>query len=241
MAAIYDLNRPNPLAAPCDPESCKPPLVKILTSHEFSQLTHIAPEARAELAALELAAANFVELYPSYIIGSFSVPDKSDPTGDPDTMSFYLEADHLILIDDGRHRAEDPGQSGRHGHPHEAHHLAYPVCLHEDAHRRRFQLVLLHGRRHGKPRGRHDRPPCRHLVADHHELPARRHAHGLLLPADRRHGRPHRRQREQGHEPRGGPDLPGTSPPTRITCPTAPTCCASTACSFTSCIRRRST
>ena len=71
MAAIYDLNRPNPLAAPCDPESCKPPLVKILTSHEFSQLTHIAPEARAELAALELAAANFVELYPSYIIGSF--------------------------------------------------------------------------------------------------------------------------------------------------------------------------
>ena len=101
MAAIYDLNRPNPLAAPCDEESCKPPLVKILTSHEFSQLTHIAPEARAELAALELAAANFVELYPSYIIGSFSVPDKSDPTGDPDTMSFYLEADHLILIDDG--------------------------------------------------------------------------------------------------------------------------------------------
>lgn len=85
----------------CDEESCKPPLVKILTSHEFSQLTHIAPEARAELAALELAAANFVELYPSYIIGSFSVPDKSDPTGDPDTMSFYLEADHLILIDDG--------------------------------------------------------------------------------------------------------------------------------------------
>ena len=101
MAAIYDLNRPNPLATPCDEESCKPPLVKILTSHEFSQLTHIAPEARAELAALELAAANFVELYPSYIIGSFSVPDKSDPTGDPDTMSFYLEADHLILIDDG--------------------------------------------------------------------------------------------------------------------------------------------
>lgn len=54
MAAIYDLNRPNPLATPCDEESCKPPLVKILTSHEFSQLTHIAPEARAELAALEL-------------------------------------------------------------------------------------------------------------------------------------------------------------------------------------------
>lgn len=101
MAAVYDLNRPNPLSTPCDSTNCKSPMVKILTSHEFSELTQIAREARTELAALELSEANFVELYPSYIIGSFSVPDKSDPTGDPDTLSFYLEADHLILIDDG--------------------------------------------------------------------------------------------------------------------------------------------
>lgn len=101
MAVIYDLNRPNPLASPCEGAACKPPMVKILTSHEFSQLTQITQEARAELAAQEQSETNFVELYPSYIIGSFSVPDKSDPTGDPDTLSFYLEADHLILIDDG--------------------------------------------------------------------------------------------------------------------------------------------
>ncbi|MFR5093214.1 MAG: CorA family divalent cation transporter [Adlercreutzia equolifaciens] len=241
MAAIYDLNRPNRLAAPCDEENCKPPLVKILTSHEFSQLTHIAPEARAELAALELAAANFVELYLSYIIGSFSVPDKSDPTGDPDTMSFYLEADHLILIDDGdiaQKTLDKVAATGILTKPTTSH---TPYAFMKHAHRRRFQLVLLHGRRHGKPRGRHDRPPCRHLVADHHELPARRHAHGLLLPADRRHGRPHRRQREQGHEPRGGPHLRAHHHPRESSRPTAPTCCASTACSFTSCIRRRST
>lgn len=101
MAVIYDLNRPNPLDAPCTPDVCKPPLVQILTSDEFSQLDSISREARTELAALELSEANFVELYPAFVIGSFSVPDKSDPTGDPETLSFYLEADHLIFIDDG--------------------------------------------------------------------------------------------------------------------------------------------
>ncbi len=101
MAVIYNLNRPNPLDAPCTPDVCKPPLVQILTSDEFSQLDSISREARTELAALELSEANFVELYPAFVIGSFSVPDKSDPTGDPETLSFYLEADHLIFIDDG--------------------------------------------------------------------------------------------------------------------------------------------
>lgn len=101
MAVIYDLNRPNPLDAPCTPDVCKPPLVQILTSDEFSQLDSISREARTELAALELSEANFVELYPAFVIGSFSVPDKSDPTGDPETLSFYLKADHLIFIDDG--------------------------------------------------------------------------------------------------------------------------------------------
>ncbi len=101
MAVIYDLNRPNPLDAPCTPDVCKPPLVQILTSDAFSQLDRISREARTELAALELSEANFVELYPAFVIGSFSVPDKSDPTGDPETLSFYLKADHLIFIDDG--------------------------------------------------------------------------------------------------------------------------------------------
>ncbi|MEC4294717.1 magnesium transporter CorA family protein [Adlercreutzia shanghongiae] len=101
MAVIYDLNRPNPLNVPCAPDACKPPLVQILTSDEFSQLDSISQEARTELAALELSEANFVELYPAFVIGSFSVPDKTDPTGDPETLSFYLEADHLIFIDDG--------------------------------------------------------------------------------------------------------------------------------------------
>lgn len=101
MAIVFELNQPHPLDHPCDGTACKPPLVKVLTSHEFSELPNISREGRDGLAALEPAEANFVELYPSFIIGSFAVPDKTDPTGDPDRLSFYLEADHLIFIDDG--------------------------------------------------------------------------------------------------------------------------------------------
>lgn len=101
MALVYELNRPDPLKEPCDAATCKPPLVKVLTPDEFTDLPNISQEGRDGLAALEPAEANFVELYPAFIIGSFAVPDKSDPTGDPDRLSFYLEADHLIFIDDG--------------------------------------------------------------------------------------------------------------------------------------------
>ena len=48
MATVYELGRPHPLDAPSVSDTPRPPLVKVITSHEFSQLTHIAPEARAK-------------------------------------------------------------------------------------------------------------------------------------------------------------------------------------------------
>ncbi|MCR2037368.1 magnesium transporter CorA family protein [Adlercreutzia caecimuris] len=101
MATVYELGRPHPLDAPSVSDTPRPPLVKVITSHEFSQLPDISQEGRSGLAALEPAEMNFVELYPSFLIGSFAVPDKSDPTGDPDCLSFYLDASCLIFIDDG--------------------------------------------------------------------------------------------------------------------------------------------
>ena len=101
MAIVYELNQPQPLRAPSIRADPRPPLVKVITSHEFDALPNISPEGRNGLAALEPAEMNFVELYPSFVIGSFAVPDKTDPTADPDRMSFYLDADRLIFIDDG--------------------------------------------------------------------------------------------------------------------------------------------
>ena len=101
MATVYELKRAHPLDAPSESDNPQPPLVKVITSHEFDALPNISPEGRNGLAALEPAEMNFVELYPSFIIGSFAVPDKTDPTADPDRMSFYLDTDRLIFIDDG--------------------------------------------------------------------------------------------------------------------------------------------
>ncbi|KAB1646645.1 magnesium transporter CorA [Adlercreutzia muris] len=101
MAIVYELNQPQPLRTPSIRANPRPPLVKVITSHEFDALPNISPEGRNGLAALEPAEMNFVELYPSFVIGSFAVPDKTDPTADPDRMSFYLDADRLIFIDDG--------------------------------------------------------------------------------------------------------------------------------------------
>lgn len=240
MAAIYDLNRPNPLAAPCDEENCKPPLVKILTSHEFSQLTHIAPEARAELAALELAAANFVELYPSYIIGSFSVPDKSDPTGDPDTMSFYLEADHLILIDDGdiaQKTLDKVAATGILTKPTTSHTLyAFMKTLiaddfswfssMEDSMESLEDAMIGHHADISSQTIMSYRRAAMRMGSYYQQI-------GVMadLIADNENKVMSREEAAPS----------GTSPPMRTTCPTAPICCASTACSFTSCIRRRST
>ena len=101
MAIVYELNQPQPLRAPSIRADPRPPLVKVISSHEFDALPNISPEGRNGLAALEPAEMNFVELYPSFVIGSFAVPDKTDPTADPDRMSSYLDADRLIFIDDG--------------------------------------------------------------------------------------------------------------------------------------------
>ena len=92
MATVYELGRPHPLDAPSVSDTPRPPLVKVITSHEFSQLPDISQEGRSGLAALEPAEMNFVELYPSFLIGSFAVPDKSDPTGDPDCLSTWTPA-----------------------------------------------------------------------------------------------------------------------------------------------------
>lgn len=101
MANVYELNRPEPLKAPSEGPDYNPPIIKVLTPDEFSDMPDISQEGRDGLAALAPSESNFVELYPDFIIGSFAVPDKADPTEDPDLLSFYLENDHLIFIDNG--------------------------------------------------------------------------------------------------------------------------------------------
>jgi magnesium transporter len=101
MSVVFDLKKPNPLSAPCENGLATPPLVSVITSSEVNKLKTIPPEGINGLKVLEPSESNFIELFPTFIIGSFAVPNKKDPTGEPDCLSFYLEEEHLIFIDDG--------------------------------------------------------------------------------------------------------------------------------------------
>lgn len=77
------------------------PVVEVLSTSAFHGLTGIDPDGREALRSLVASESCYVEVYPDFMVGSFAVPDKADPTGDPDLFSFYLEGSHLIFIDDG--------------------------------------------------------------------------------------------------------------------------------------------
>lgn len=82
------------------------PVVEVLTSAAFRTLPGIERKGCEALKSLEESESSYVEVYPAFIVGSFAVPDKSDPAGDPALFSFYLEGQHLIFVDDGS-TAED--------------------------------------------------------------------------------------------------------------------------------------
>ena len=77
------------------------PVVEVITSDAFRTLTGIERDGVEALRSLEASETSFVEVYPGFLVGSFAVPDKADPTGDPALLSFYLEDEHLIFIEDG--------------------------------------------------------------------------------------------------------------------------------------------
>lgn len=56
---------------------------------------------RSALEALSTAESTYLDVFPDCLIGSFAVPDKRDPLGDPVCFAFYLDKLHLIFIDEG--------------------------------------------------------------------------------------------------------------------------------------------
>ena len=77
------------------------PVVEAISSDAFRTLPGIERDGAEALKSLEASETSYVEVYPGFLAGSFAVPDKADPTGDPLLFSFYLEERHLIFIEDG--------------------------------------------------------------------------------------------------------------------------------------------
>ena len=101
MAVRYELRDKMAEVSADEAKRSDVPVVEVITSDAFRTLTGIERDGVEALRSLEASETRFVEVYPGFLVGSFAVPDKADPTGDPALFSFYLEDEHLIFIEDG--------------------------------------------------------------------------------------------------------------------------------------------
>ncbi len=101
MAVRYELRDKMAEVSADEAKRSDVPVVEVITSDAFRTLTGIERDGVEALRSLEASETSFVEVYPGFLVGSFAVPDKADPTGDPALLSFYLEDEHLIFIEDG--------------------------------------------------------------------------------------------------------------------------------------------
>ena len=101
MATKYELTTRMervPVAQPTEPDV---PVVEALTAQEFTDLALGTEETRTALEALSTVESTYIDVFPRCIIGSFAVPRKRDPLGDPDCFAFYFDKLHLVFIDAG--------------------------------------------------------------------------------------------------------------------------------------------
>lgn len=77
------------------------PVVAVLTPVQFCDMALAENCTLDAFDTLTDSESNFVDPYPGYILGSFSVPSRSLETTDPDTFAFYMDARRLIFVDKG--------------------------------------------------------------------------------------------------------------------------------------------
>lgn len=81
------------------------PVVAVVTKQEFQDLGLENPNAHESLAELAASDSNYVDIYPSYIVGSLAVPSKTSLTEPPLLFAFYMDEHMLVFVDDD-HTAE---------------------------------------------------------------------------------------------------------------------------------------
>lgn len=77
------------------------PVVAIMSKQEFRELGLEHPNAHESLEDLASSDSNYVDIYPDYIVGSFSVPSKTSLTAPPALFAFYMDEQRLIFVDEG--------------------------------------------------------------------------------------------------------------------------------------------
>lgn len=77
------------------------PLVAVLTPPQFCDLALTESCDLETFDTLTDSESNYVDIYPGYLLGSFSVPSRSMDATDPDTFAFYMDKRRLIFFEKG--------------------------------------------------------------------------------------------------------------------------------------------
>ncbi len=80
--------------------SCAYPLVGVMTTEEFEKLDIDQNAMHESLVSVTQSENNYVDIYPDYIVGSFSIPNKQCFASEPNTFAFYVDKKRLIFVDD---------------------------------------------------------------------------------------------------------------------------------------------
>ncbi len=100
MAYKYVLkNRLEPIPA-SEPVAEGTPVVEVLTSKEFVDMSFGAEDMQQSLRNLATVENTYLDVFPSFLIGSFAVPDKAHVLSEPICFAFYLDKTHLLFLDE---------------------------------------------------------------------------------------------------------------------------------------------
>ena len=100
MAYKYVLkNHLEPIPA-SEPVAEGPPVVEVLTSKEFVDMSFGAEDMQQSLRNLATVENTYLDVFPSFLIGSFAVPDKAHVLSEPICFAFDLDKTHLLFLDE---------------------------------------------------------------------------------------------------------------------------------------------
>ena len=88
-------------AVPADtPVAEGTPVAEVLTSKEFVDLSFGTQDMQQSLRNLATVENTYLDVFPSFLIGSFAVPNKNHVLGSPLCFAFYLDKTNLIFLDE---------------------------------------------------------------------------------------------------------------------------------------------
>lgn len=101
MAHLYLLQNHLEPAPAATPIAIDQQVVEVLSSQEITEARFLSPDMQESLRSISTVENTYLDVFPHCLIGSFAVPDKEHVLSDPLCFAFYLDATHLVFLDDG--------------------------------------------------------------------------------------------------------------------------------------------